>query len=150
MKKLLTLAICIFPTAILFAQAEGPVKWIFSAKRVADKTYEIHMTAKITDGWHIYSQTTPDGGPVKTTVDFAKNPLVTLQGAVKEMGKMDEHFEELFGVPVKQFSDKVDFVQKIVLKANIKTTINGSIKFMTCNDHECLPPATQKFSIAVK
>ncbi|MCW3118009.1 MAG: hypothetical protein JWM28_2091 [Chitinophagaceae bacterium] len=141
---------CMFYSVLLSAQVQDPVKWTFSAKKIADKTYEIHMTAKITDGWHVYSQTTPDGGPVKTSVDFVKNPLVTLQGIIKEIGKMDEHFEELFKVPVKQYSDKVDFIQKVVLKANIKTTLNGSVNFMTCNDQKCMPPASLNFSIALK
>src|SRR5207302_11289051 len=103
----------------------------FSAKKITDKTYEIHLTATIEPGWHVYSQTTPEGGPVKTTIDFTKNPLVTFQADLKEIGKMDEHFEELFGVQVKQFSDKIDFVQKVVLKVNVKTSINGTVEFMT-------------------
>ena len=47
-------------------------------------------------GWHIYSQTTPEGGPVPTTIEFTKNPLVNLQGTAKETGKMEQRHEELF------------------------------------------------------
>jgi thiol:disulfide interchange protein DsbD len=56
----------------------------------------------------------------------------------------------LFGVDVKQFSNKVDFVQTVKIKGKAKTVLNGSVEFMTCNDHECLPPKTQKFSVALK
>ena len=150
MKKSMALIVSIFISTALLAQVENPVKWSFTAKKIADKTYEIHMTANIEPEWHVYSQTTPEGGPVKTSVDFVRNPLITLQGLVKELGKMEEHFEILFGVQVKQFSGKVDFVQKIVLKAKVKTSVSGAIKFMTCNDNECLPPSTQKFSILLK
>ncbi|MGZ8553853.1 MAG: protein-disulfide reductase DsbD domain-containing protein, partial [Chitinophagaceae bacterium] len=38
----------------------NPVSWSFSAKKVADKTYEIHLTATMQSGWHLYSQTQPD------------------------------------------------------------------------------------------
>lgn len=139
----------LFTTAAM-AQVENPVQWNYSAKKINATTYELHLTASIEDGWHIYSQTTPDGGPVPTTINFTKNPLVTVNGKPKEVGKMEQRFEELFGVDVKQFSKKVDFVQTIVVKGKVKTSLNGTVEFMVCNDRQCLPPSTQKFSIALK
>ena len=129
---------------------ENPVKWSFTAKKIADKTYEIHLTARIEDEWHIYSQTTPDGGPVPTSISFFKNPLLVMQGETKEMGKLEKHFEKLFNVEVMQFSDKVDFVQTVNLKTNVKTNIAGKVAFMTCNDEMCLPPKSVPFSISLK
>jgi thiol:disulfide interchange protein DsbD len=55
----------------------------------------------------------------------------------------------VFGVDVKYFSGKVDFVQLVKLKSKAKTNFTGSVEFMVCNDQQCLPPATQKFSIAL-
>jgi hypothetical protein len=132
------------------AQIQNPVKWDYSVKKINATTYEVHLTATLESSWHIYSQTTPDGGPVATTVTFGKNPLLTLDGTVKEVGKLEQKHEELFGVDVKQFSNKVDFLQTIKLKGKGKTSVTGSIEYMTCNDRECLPPKTQNFSIAIK
>ena len=131
-------------------QIQDPVKWTFTVKKIATTSYELHLTANIEDDWHIYSQTTPDGGPVPTTISFQKNPLVKVDGAVKEVGKMEEHMEPLFGVQVKQFSNKVDFVQKITLKAAAKTAISGTVNFMVCNERECMPPTTVSFSMQLK
>jgi len=103
----------------------------------------------INNPWHTYSQFTPDGGPVATKFSFAKNPLYTLDGSVKENGKLIKKFESVFGVDVKYFSEKVDFVQVVKLKTSAKTNFSGSVEFMVCNDQQCLPPATQKFSIAL-
>ena len=150
MKKIALLLTTIILTTLCMAQVKNPVEWSFSSKKIDATTYEVHLTAKIDNGWHIYSQTTPDGGPVATSIEFTKSPLVTLEGATKEVGKLEKHFESLFGVDVKQFSNKVDFVQIVKLKSKVKTTLNGAIEFMTCNDHECLPPTTEKFSIALK
>jgi len=150
MKKFLFVFILSSIVADCFAQLENPVKWNFSAKKINATTYEVHLTAKIEDEWHIYSQTTPDGGPVATSISFNKNPLLSLDGAVKESGKLEEHFEELFGVQVKQFSDKVDFIQIVKLKSSAKTNVTGSVEFMTCNDHQCMPPKTVKFNISLK
>ncbi len=150
MRKMLMLFVTVFVTTLSFAQVKNPVKWSFSSKKTDATTYEISMTATLERGWHIYSQTTPDGGPVPTTIEFTKNPLVSLQGNAKETGKLEQRHEELFGVDVKQYSTKVDFVQTVKVKANVKTTLNGAVEFMTCNDHECLPPTKQSFSIALK
>ena len=136
-------------TTSIFAQMSSPVKWDFSSKKINATTYEIHLAAKLDDDWHIYSQSTPEGGPIPTSVSFTRNPLVTLKGEVQEVGKMEKHFEKLFGVEVRQFSGKVDFVQTVLVKEKIKTAISGSVSFMTCNDEECLPAKAIKFSIPV-
>lgn len=145
MKRIVLAMTLLFSVATLNAQP--PVKWSYKAKKTGDKLYEIHLEAKLDDEWHIYSQTTPEGGPVPTTISFSKNPLVTLEGGIKEVGKLEEHFEPLFGVKVKQYSDKVEFIQLIKLKAAVKTAINGHLEFMVCNDVECMPPSKKAFSI---
>ena len=149
MRRLALIAAVVLFSASCFAQIKDPVKWNFSAKKIDATTFEVHMTASIEDGWHIYSQTTPDGGPIPTTIVYTKNPLLTIQGVTKEVGKLEQKHEPLFGVDVKQFSDKVVFVQVIKLKGKVKTTLNGFVEFMSCNDHECLPPSKEKFTIAI-
>lgn len=135
---------------ISFAQVQDPVSWAFSSKKISTGKYEVHLTATIQSGWHTYSQTTPDGGPVPTDIKFNKNPLVTMDGSVKEVGKMEQHNEPLFGVDVKQFSNKVDFVQSVSIKGNANTSVTGSVEYMVCNDRECLPPKEVKFSVSIK
>jgi DsbC/DsbD-like thiol-disulfide interchange protein len=131
------------------AQIQHPLKWAYSAKKIADKTYEIHLTATLQDGWHTYSQSTPDGGPVATKISFKKNPLMIMDSSVKEEGKLLQKHEEVFGVDVKYFSNKVDFVQVLKLKSNVRTSVNGTIEFMVCNDIQCLPPATVPFAVTI-
>lgn len=149
MKKGLLLFGSVMVTLLTFAQIKAPVQWSFSSKKIDGATYEVYLTAKIEEDWHIYSQSTPEGGPVPTSISFSKNPLATPIGTIKEIGKLEKHFEQLFGVEVKQFSDKVEFVQRIAVKPGIKTAITGTVTFMVCNDHECLPPTKREFTIAL-
>jgi DsbC/DsbD-like thiol-disulfide interchange protein len=150
MRKCLLFVAFAVVTLAASGQIKDPVDWEFSSKKINATTYEVRLNAKLENGWHIYSQTTPDGGPIPTSISFAKNPLITLMGAAKEVGKMEKRFEPLFGVDVKQFSNKVDFVQTVTVKPGIKTTLNGTIEFMTCNDHECMPPKSLKFSLPLQ
>jgi hypothetical protein len=150
MKKLFGLLFLLFVLQGAFAQIKSPVKWSFTSKKLSDNSYEIHLTATIEKGWHIYSQTTPDGGPVPTAINFSKNPLLIMEAAAKEIGKMEQHNEPLFGVLVKQYSDKVDFVQVVKLKSKVKTVAAGKLEFMVCNNRECLPPSTVSFSVPLQ
>jgi Disulphide bond corrector protein DsbC len=129
--------------------AQLPCQWSFKAKKIAEKRYEIHLTAEVDNGWHTYSQDTPDGGPFPTKILFDKNPLITLLGEVVEIGKMEKHHDAVFDVDVKQFSDKVDFVQLVNLKADVKTILSGTVQFMLCNNHECMPPKKIPFSLSL-
>lgn len=149
MRRYLLLLLMVIPF-LTNAQVQNPVKWAYKLKKVNTTTYEVQITASIDKGWHIYSQTTPDGGPVPTTIKFAKNPLVTLVGAAKEVGKLEQRHEELFGVDVKQFSNSVSFVQTVKVKAAVKTSVIGTVEFMVCNDTQCLPPTTNKFSLSIQ
>ena len=143
------LALIILLTVCCRLGAQTPCSWSFTAKKTADKTYEIHCMAMIESPWHIYSQFTPAGGPLPTKFSFVKNPLFSLQGAVKEVGKLNTRHEEVFGVDVKYFDGMVEFVQIVKIKGSAKTNFSGSVEFMVCNDQQCLPPTTQKFSLTL-
>ncbi len=148
MKRIL-LSLVILLSISVVAGAQIPYTWTYTATKLADNQYELHFQVSLNSSWHTYSQFTPDGGPVPTKFVFSKNPLYTLNGKVKENGKLIKKHEAVFGVDVDYFADKVDFVQVVKLKSNAKTNFSGSVEFMVCNDQQCLPPATQKFSVAL-
>lgn len=149
MKKLTATLVLAFITVLSFAQ-QSPVKWSSSAEKVDGGQYKVTITATFAEPWHIYSQNTPDGGPVPTSFTFAKNPLVSLVGKTKEVGKLQTIHDKNFGVDVKYYSNKVSFTQLVKVKGNVKTNLSGEVEFMVCNDHECLPPSSSKFSVALK
>ena len=149
MNKLLPFIASFFIGISGFAQADV-VEWKFESKKVADKKYEVKLIAHVKTPWHIYSTTTPDGGPLPTKISFTKNPLTALEGNIKEVGKLESHFEEVFDVNTKYFNNKVEFVQVVNLKGNAKTNLSGTVEFMACNDRECLPPKSVPFSVSLK
>lgn len=146
MKKILVFLFAITFSVAAFAQIQNPVKWDYTAKKIADKTYELRFTAKIDKGWHLYAQETGEG-PVPTSFSFARNPIVTTQGKPKEKGNLMKEFDNNFGSVLQFYADKVEFIQVVKLKANAKTSVNGEIEFMVCNDEKCLPPRKIPFSV---
>ena len=121
MKKIFLAFILSILAATGFSQVKNPVKWSFTSKKINESTFEVTLTATVETAWHIYSQSTPEGGPSATVIEFTKNPLIELEGAVTEVGKLEQKFEPLFGVDVKQYSNKVVFVQTVKRKSKAKT-----------------------------
>ncbi len=150
MNKFLSLTILMFLAIGLQAgaQIKDPVKWTATAKK-SGSGYDVILTATLPKPWHIYSQHTGDGGPIPTSLKFAKNPLVTFNGAVKEVGKLKEEYDKNFDTKVLYFGDKVDFVQNVKVKGNIKTNVSVTVEYMTCDDSQCLPPTKKTFSISL-
>jgi thiol:disulfide interchange protein DsbD len=82
MKKFLFLAISVLFTVLLHAQ--NPVSWAFTSKKIADQLYEIHLTATIQPGWHLYSQKQPEDAIAQpTSFLFNQHPLLDFDGKVK-------------------------------------------------------------------
>ncbi len=147
MKKLsLVMAFMICLVGFSYAQILNPTSWTYTAKKIGDKTYEIHMTATLGSGWHLYAQDAGEG-PEPTAFSFTKNPLVKLDGAVKENGKLIKEYDKNFNSVLKFYANKVDFVQVVKLKTNAATVVKGNVTFMVCNDSKCLPPKTVPFSV---
>jgi hypothetical protein len=146
MKKIALFTIAILLSVAGFSQT--PVSWNYSAKKIAAGTYEVKIVATIQSPWHIYSQKTPDGGPLPTKIVITKNPMLIPQGTAREVGKLEKKYEEAFGVDVMQFSGKVEFVQVVKTKSEkVKTNVSGTIEYMACTDEQCLPPATINFTL---
>jgi hypothetical protein len=125
------------------------VTWSFSSKKIAEKTYELHMTATIISGYHLYAQVNNAEGPVPTTFTFVKNPLLEYTGKVKEVGTLVSKLEPVWGFKVNYFQDKVDFVQIVRSKVAAVVDAKGIVNFMVCNDKRCLPPKDVNFDIKI-
>jgi hypothetical protein len=146
MKKITLSFLALLIAGFAFAQIESPVKWSYTAKRISDKVYEIHMTATLDPKWHIYAQDAGEG-PEPTTFNFLKNPLIKLDDKVKEIGKLEKEYDPNFRSELKFYSNRVDFVQRVKLKSSASTILKGTVSYMVCNDKKCLPPKEVPFSV---
>lgn len=149
MKKLVLVIVAAFFNIVAFGQILKPVTWSYAAKKTSATEAIVYLKATIDDHWHLYSQFTKEGGPVKTTFTFPKSSSYTLVGATIEP-KSIKKFDSTFKLDVSYFEKSVVFQQKIKLKKGAATTVKGKVEFMVCNDKECLPPDEVEFSVAVK
>jgi len=149
MKKIIIAAVVLLLFSCkINAQILHPVTWSYAAKKTGPNEAVVFIKATIEDGWHVYSQTVKEGGPIKTTITFSPSPAFTLVGKTIEP-KPISRMEKVFNMEVGFFEKSVVFQQKIKLTTG-QATVSGKLEYMTCNDHQCLPPDNVDFTIPVK
>lgn len=144
----LFLSLLVFTGSQLFAQVLEPVKWTFDSKQDGTEATLI-FKAVIDEGWHLYDTQLPEGGPVKTSVQFADSSLFDFVGELVKDPQPTEVFDKTFNMKLSYFSHQVVLTQKIKLKSSDKTDIKGFVEFMSCNDETCTPPAEADFSFSL-
>ncbi|MBS1600957.1 MAG: hypothetical protein JST75_22280 [Bacteroidetes bacterium] len=149
MKKIFLFAVGVMMMQLAISQSNKQVAWTYNAKKVADNTYEVHMVATINGDYHLYAQDVGGDGPIPTSFTFTKNPLLQLDGKVKEVGKTVKKFESAWNHDVRYYEKNVDFVQLVKLKGNAKTNLSGKVEFMVCNEQKCLPPSDVEIKINI-
>ena len=148
MKKIMLFGMMVLFALNANAQRLNPVKWTFEAVKKSDKQYDIVLTANIETPWHIYSQFSKNPLPIK--ISIKKNPLVQISGKIKEVGSLEKHFDKNIKSEVAYFTNKVQFIQTINLRAVSKTNIAGEVEYMVCNDERCLPPTKVPFEVTIQ
>lgn len=143
----------LFVTAFLicgtsFAQILQPVKWSYASKRINDNEGIVFIKAEMEKGWHICSQTVPDGGPEATSFSFSASDDYKLKGKTSEPEPITK-FERAFKMTLSYFESSVVFQQRIT-QVGGSPTVRGKVVYMVCNDMQCLPPDEVEFSIPIK
>lgn len=145
MKKLFSVILMFALPVLVSAQILNPVKWSYSARKIGNSQYILHIKATIDEGWHLYAQDAGEG-PIPTSFTFEKNAKIQFKGKVREVGKLHKDFDKNFNSVLKFYEDSVDFVQYVEVKPGIKS-IKGTLEYMVCDNVQCLPPKDIDFSI---
>ncbi len=147
--------ILIFCTSIqINAQEETtiglPIEWSFEAVELEDNEYELIITAKLEEGWSIYSQDNEiDKGPYPTSFEFDYYENVIFIDNVVEGGSKNTTYDDLFQMNVSTLSKTVVFVQRIQVLDDTDL-IEGFVSYMAVNqDKQCLPPREVFFEFSL-
>jgi hypothetical protein len=100
------------------AQLIAPVKWKTTTEKLNDTEFNLVFEGTIDNGWHVYSQFTPDGGPLPLLLDFKNQKgQYTLIGKTVE-SKTKRAFNDVFGVDEIYFEmiEKTTNCEESVLK----------------------------------
>ena len=125
------------------AQMADPVHFTSQLKELGNDEAEIIFTAKIDQGWHVYSTNLTDG-PIAATFNVVKMEGVEKVGKLRPRGNEQKVFDKLFDMEVRYFENTATFVQKIKF-TKPKYVIDCYLEYGACNDQVCMPPSTVEF-----
>lgn len=120
-----------------------PVHFTTQLKEVGNDEAEIIFTAKIDQGWRVYS-TDLTGGPVTATFNVVKMDGVEKVGKLRPRGNEQKKFDKLFDMEVRYFEHAATFVQKVKF-TKPQYTIDCYLEYGACNDEMCMPPTSVEF-----
>ena len=140
MKKRLIYLLLLLPV-FLQAQILAPIHWSARTEQHTDSTVLVLLTATIDEGWHLYTQDIPDGGPVATTFTYAQTAIGSTTTEAVVLRDYDPNFE----MELTYYSGNVEFRQEVLAAPG--DTLSGSVTFMACNDQQCLAPDTWEWTV---
>lgn len=131
------------------AAAQSVVKWTHSVKMTSATEGVVTLTAKVDKGWHVYGLDIPKGGPKPTSFNFDKSTGIATVGAVKFTPKPTKKHDKAFDMDLTWWANKVTFTQKFKVTDSRTAKIAVTVRYMACNDTNCMPPKRETFEIAV-
>jgi thiol:disulfide interchange protein len=150
--KLLLASILI--SGSLNAQRLDPVQWSLSteaAKAPPGATIPLKLTAKLEEGWHLYSLTTPPGGPNPTTAVIAENAAVA--GTKIYQPKPERKFDPNFNIDTETFDKEAVFLLDTSIKKDAAVgplDLIAQVRYQACNATMCLPPKKKTAEVNVE
>ena len=146
MKRRNTLFILFTLLFSLTAMAQqNPVHFSVQQKQVSPTEVEVIFTAKIDQGWHVYSTNLPADGPTSASLHVDKAEGVTPVGKLTPRGKELNVYDKTFEMKLRYFENSVGFVQRYKITAKTYS-IKGYLEYGACNDEMCLPPTQVEFN----
>ena len=118
-------------------QIINPVKWKTKVVQKSKTEFELVMDATIEKEWHMYSQFTPEDGPLPTVFDYknAKGNF-SLVGKTKESA-YKKVFNDIFEVDEYYFANTAQFKQVIkVTNAQLKE-VKVYVEYQVCKE-QCI------------
>lgn len=149
MKKTVAILSGLVLSIMAFTQPIDPVSWDFSSERTGENEFELVFKARIDPPWHLYSAYLPENGPIPTRPSYEEKAGFELVGDIVEVTKAKVKFDAGFQMNVGTISGMAEFRQKVKITAPT-VTISGEVEYQVCDDANCLPPAYEEFSFALK
>jgi len=141
--------------AACYGQRLDPIQWTLTSaatKAPPGSKVTLHLSATMQEGWHLYSLTTPKGGPIQTTAELAENPSV--QSSRFFQPPPVRQFDQNFKLDTETFEKQVDFPIEAALASSAATgplELTAQVRYQACTSRQCLPPRkkTAAFTLTV-
>jgi thiol:disulfide interchange protein len=132
MKRIIYLLIAFFALANLHAQILTPVKWTTKTEKISATEFNLIANGIIENEWHVYSQFTPEDGPLPMVLTFKdQKENYELVGKTLE-SPYKKQFNDVFGVDEYYFEHKVTLTQRVKVTNPKLTKIKLYLEYQVC------------------
>src|SRR5579863_60432 len=149
------LTLCIGLATVGVASAKlDPAHWSLELQPTAappGSKVLARLEAKLDAGWHLYSPTTPRGGPNPTTIHLTENPAVATFRVFEPSPR--RAFDPNFNLDTETYEGSAAFLVEVELKKDASpgtSDLTAAVRYQACNDRLCLPPQTRTAAAALK
>jgi thiol:disulfide interchange protein len=152
-RLLLPVALCVLNAASLSAVKEDPVQWtltpVGSAEVAPGSKAYFELKATIEPGWHLYSPTTPPGGPIITRIKLTDNPVISSSHIYRPepVRKLDPNFQ----LETETYTSSATFlIEAMTMQSGTGTSsVEAIARYQACSDTKCLNPVQKKASTQI-
>lgn len=132
------------------AQMVDPVKWTVKVVKISENEFDLITTASIEEGWHLYSQFTPEGGAMPLVFTYRNQKgNYQLIGKTKE-SKFKKSFNDIFEIDEYYFIGTATFTQRIKIINPALNAIKANVSGQACIEGKCVPTETNlQFTLPV-
>lgn len=152
--RLVPLALLALGAPAVSAAKDDPVRWTLapaggqSQILPGDKVF-FELKATIQPGWHLYSPTTPPGGPIITKIAVADNPAIAGYSIYRPqpLRKLDPNFQ----IETETYAGEALFLVEAdtAKSATGESDVQATARYQACTDVKCLPPVRKAVSTEV-
>jgi thiol:disulfide interchange protein len=139
----------------LFAAREDPVQWTLTPAGGqtqippgAEAYFELKAT--IQPGWHLYSPTTPPGGPTITRLWLEQSPALMSYSVYRPqpVRELDPNFQ----IDTETYTNEALFIieAQTAKTASGEVNIQAAVRYQACTDVKCLPPVRKAVATAIR
>ncbi len=141
----ITFAILVLASAVPAQTADdSPVHWSAAPPAAAvhaGERFDVKLSAKIDEGWHIYA-VTQSPPPIAARFKVLSGPPFEVSGTVRQSPPKEE-FDPNFGIQVQLFYDVAEFWVPLQVASTAGPgdyDVRIQAFYQTCNNKTCLPP----------
>ncbi|MAJ36941.1 MAG: hypothetical protein CMC19_03310 [Flavobacteriaceae bacterium] len=136
-KRLLGALLFLNSVSLLGQFTTPPLQWSKELIQESDSIYSLQITTLIEDGWHLYSQFTPEGGSLPTELEFKDAGVVYELLGKTEESETETAYSDVFKVDERFFKKRAVFTQKIKPLQEVYS-VEVMVYYQVCKE-VCIP-----------
>lgn len=122
------------------------IRWSHQLENQGADMYTLIFTAKLKPNWHLYGTQIPPNGPQPTALLMDELAGAELIGELTPMRKAIEKYDEIFEMNISYYEGEIRFRQTFRVNDPKAFRMAGAVRYMVCDDTNCLPPSTYEFA----